>query len=198
MHYTVDYPKPFNECGVNMGAAAAPAMMIGGQLLKGSQARKAARDEAYNQSYQAETARQNAAFEADSINEAAASQAGQLRKLTKREVASSRAATAASGVALDEFSAINTDAIEAAGEEDAMTTILSGKRQAIQVRAGGADQGRTLDRGAKQSIRAGRDAMLSSLIGAGATAYSGWKGAQTPPSRGLTTGDFSRMDRGQK
>lgn len=181
-----------------MGAAAGVGLMMGGSILKGAQERKAARAQAYDQSYQAETARQNASFEADSINEAALSQASKLRKFTKREAASSRASTAASGVALDEFSAINTEAIEAAGEEDAATTILNGKRQAIQVRAGGEDQGRALDRGAKQSIRAGRDAMLSGLIGAGGAAYSGWKGAQTPPSRGLTTGDFSRMDRGQR
>jgi hypothetical protein len=173
-------------------------MMIGGQILKGAQERKAARSQAYDQSYQAETARQNANFEADSINESAIDQASKLRRLAVRESAGAKASIAASGVAMDEFSAINTDAIEAAGEEDAMTTILNGKRQAIQVRAGGEDQGRSLDRGAKQSIRAGRDAMLNGFIGAGSAAYSGWKGAQTPPSRGPTTGDFSRMDRGQK
>jgi hypothetical protein len=181
-----------------MGAAAGVGLMVGGAILKGAQARKAARNQAYDQSYQAETARQNANFEADSINESAIDQASKLRRLAVRESAGAKASIAASGVALDEFSAINTDAIEAAGEDDAMTTILNGKRQAIQVRAGGEDQGRALDRGAKQSIRSGRDAMLGSLLEAGGAAYAGWKGMQKPPSRGLTTGDFSRMDRGQK
>ncbi len=191
--------------GVSMAGMAGMAGSVGGygtliqsggQLLSGLSESKASRESAKNYAYQGELARGNAALDAASITEAAMSHASKLRRLTAREVSSSRASTAAGGVALDEFNLINTEAIDKAGEEDVTTSILQGGRQAAAALRSGEQSGRAMDQSAKQSVRKGRDAFMSSVIGAGTNLYGGWRGANKPTTP--TTGDFARMDRGQK
>lgn len=89
----------------------------------------------------------------------------QIRKATKRQVGSARAATAASGVALDEFSNIITDEIEQAGAHDEAMTLLTGRRRADAIR--------------RQSANEEREALFDAgggLLSAGASIYGGWKG----------------------
>lgn len=171
-------------------------MQVGGQLYGGYAQGKASAARAGQEAYQSAMVQANAESEAGSITDAAMQHARKLRKLTAKEVSGARAATAASGVALDEFSMINTTAIDNAGEQDAAVAILNGERQARQVLRSGSQSARALDANSQNSVRASRDAFMSGIVGAAGRAYSGWKGAQAPSS-GLTTGDFARMDRGQ-
>lgn len=171
-------------------------MQVGGQLYGGYAQGRASAERAGQDAYQAVMVNANAEADAASIKDAAAQHARKLRQLTAREVSGARAATAASGVALDEFSLINTTAIDTAGEQDAAVAILNGDRQARQVRETGQQSARALEASARGSARASRDAFMSGIVGAAGRAYSGWKGAQAPTG-GPTTGDFARMDRGQ-
>ncbi len=170
-------------------------MQMGGQLYGGYAQGRASSERAGQQAYQSEMVKANANADAESITDAALQHARKLRKLTAREVSGARASTAASGVALDEFSLINTMAIDEAGEQDAAVAILNGDRQARSVRNSGQQAARGLDIDSKNSTRASRDAFMSGIVGAAGKGYSGWKGAQNPA--GPTAGDFARMDRGQ-
>lgn len=89
----------------------------------------------------------------------------QIRKATKRQVGAARAATAAGGVALDEFSNIITNDIESAGAQDEAMTLLTGRRRADALR-----------RQADNEEDAGMFDAVGGLIGAGASIYGGWKG----------------------
>jgi hypothetical protein len=71
-------------------------------------------------------ARQDAAKEKD----AAKAHAENISRARRKQVASARAATAASGTALDEFSEINTNDIERSGALDEQMTLLTGNRRA--------------------------------------------------------------------
>jgi len=171
-------------------------MQVGGQLYGGYAQGRASAARAGQEAYQGVMAQANAESDAASITDAAMQHARKLRKLTAREVSGARASIAASGVALDEFSMINTTAIDEAGEQDAAVAILNGDRQARQVRAGGRQTAQAFEASSRDSARASRDAFMSGIVGAAGRAYSGWKGAQAP-AVGPTTGDFARMDRGQ-
>ena len=170
-------------------------MQIGGQLYGGYAQGRASAARASQEAYQGAMVQANSEADAASIADAAMQHARKLRNLTRKEVSGARAATAASGVALDEFSMINTMAIDEAGEQDAAVAILNGDRQARQVLTSGRQSARALESSSKNSARASRDAFMSGIVGAAGTAYSGWKGAQRPATP--TTGDFARMDRGQ-
>ena len=102
---------------------------------------------------------QDAAYERD----AAKAQAEQISRARRKQVASARAATAASGTKLDEFSEINTSDIEHAGASDEQMTLLSGQRRSASMLYG---QGN----GARAAALNGVGDMLS-------TGYQfGWKG----------------------
>lgn len=124
---------------------------------------------------------QNTQGKADVAGErsAAQQQAENIMRATQRQRGAARAATAASGAAVDVFSLGVEEEIQQMGEKDAAMTILGAERRAQAERIA-----------AKNRTAAG-------LFGAGESlvkiaAGSGWKGGKKP-----TTGDFSRMDRGQ-
>lgn len=101
---------------------------------------------------------QEAAYERD----AAKQQAEQIARARRKQVAAARAATAASGTALDEFSEINTSDIEQSGGLDEQMTLLNGDRRARSMTYG-----------------AGNGARAAALNGVGdvlSTGYQvGWK-----------------------
>jgi hypothetical protein len=106
-----------------------------------------------------------------SIEEEIAAQdhAKDIRRAVTRRVGEARAATAASGVKLDEFSRIITDEIEREGEQDAALTLLTGRRQA-----------RSSRRAADDTESAGLFDAAGGLIGAAGSAYGGWRGRKGP------------------
>jgi hypothetical protein len=130
-----------------------------GTSLAGGLSEMAMRD------FQADQARAEASAERDSAQQ----QARMIRRATRRESGAARAAMAASGTRLDEFSMINTNEIERLGEQDAAMTILTGNRRA-----------RTAEAQADLYGRAGRNALAGSLLDGATKAYSGWKGAKEP------------------
>lgn len=123
-------------------------------------------------------ARADAMYERD----AARQQAEMILKAGRREQGAARAATAASGVRLDEFSDIPVDEIRSAAAQDAAMTMLSGNRRA-----------RSLEFSGDAAGRAGRAGMTESLFRAGSVAYTGWKNPKrsTNPFYDGTTGDFA-------
>lgn len=109
-------------------------------------------------------------------------QAGRILRETRRRVGTARAATAASGVKLDEFSTIPERDIDAAGEADAIMTMLGARNRADSARA------------------EGRAAMLSGITKMAGTVFeadfSGWKGRKGgvvlgSQSDGFTTNPFA-------
>ena len=124
---------------------------------------------------------QASAANADAASErlSAAQHAANLRRATRREVGSARAAIAGSGTALDGFSQINTDDIERLGSQDASQAILSGELRAQDQQF----MGKMAKYG---SITKATGSLLQGA------AYSGWKGVKTPAFFDGTTGDFSQ------
>ena len=110
---------------------------------------------------QAAQMRSDAAGERDSATQ----QAQRILRETERRRGAARAATAASGAAVDQFALRNEQDIQAAGENDAAMTILSGERSA-----------RVQESGARMQRAAGLNAMGSSLF-RGAEAFKNWRGA---------------------
>lgn len=102
---------------------------------------------------------QDALYERD----AAKAQAENIVRARRKQAASARAATAAAGTKLDEFSEINTSEIEREGGNDEQMTLLSGERRASAMTYG-----------------AGNGARAAALNGVGdllSTGYQvGWKG----------------------
>lgn len=111
---------------------------------------------------QAAQAKADAAMERD----AATAQAEVILRKTERQRAAARAATAASGTRIDEFSLGVEQDILQAGEQDAAMTILSGSRR-----------GRAIVESGRQQRMAGFMEGGGSLMRA---AYSGWKGSKEP------------------
>lgn len=101
---------------------------------------------------------QDAAYEKD----AAVAQAENISRARRKQVAAARAATAASGTALDTFSEINTSEIEREGGLDEQMTLLSGDRRSRSMTYGAGN-------GARAAALNGIGDMLS-------TGYKvGWK-----------------------
>lgn len=134
----------------------AEAMMMTGQVA-GGLARSAYGDA------QNSLARADAMYEMD----AASQQAQQIMRAARRQKGAARAATAASGARIDEFSMGAEQEIEQLAQEDAAMTILSGKRKARGLEFSGA-----------AAKRAGKAELAGSLFSAASTGYSGWKGAK--------------------
>lgn len=106
--------------------------------------------------------------DADQIQAEAMDHARKIRIATRKEVGAARAATAAGGTALDEFSGIITDDIERLGAEDASMAILSGNNRARSLRLAGDMQ-----------YEAAKSRAIGGLISDAGKAYSGWKGAKS-------------------
>lgn len=134
---------------------------------------------------QGNTAQMLADADAKTAREAAMEHAANLRRATRREVGSARAATAASGAALDEFSTIITDDIERKGAVDEANAILSGERAALSAHLQGATA-----KGAAYG-----DAYGTLLKGA---AYSGWKGVKNGDESGALYSRTGEQIRGRR
>lgn len=105
------------------------------------------------------------AGDAESERAAASRQASLILKSAERTRGAARAATAASGARVDEFSLPNEDEIIRAGEVDASMALLSGERRA-----------RSLEKQASQQKQGGGMAALSSLFSIGSSYFGGnWK-----------------------
>lgn len=103
--------------------------------------------------------RQDAAFEMDAVK----ANVEQISRARKKRISEARAATAASGTALDRFSEINFRDIEEAGALDEQMTLLTGRRREQAMVYGQGD--------------AKRAAILNGIGDLMSTAYqSGWKG----------------------
>ena len=148
-------------------------MCSGAEMMMFGNTVQAVSSIAYSQA-QTEGSKADAAAERD----AASQHAEKILRATNKQRAAARAATAASGTRVDEFSLGVEQEILEAGETDAAMTILGADRRA-----------RTLRTQAKLQTAAGYGEAGGSLFRA---AYAkGWKSPKEP-----TTGDFSRMDRG--
>lgn len=107
--------------------------------------------------------------EQEALNErdAAKQHAENLVRARRKRVGEARAATAASGTALDEFASINTDEIELLGGYDEQMTLLEGQRR-----------GRSLTAGNRAAESAAAFNGIGSLM---TTGYQvGWKGKKGP------------------
>jgi hypothetical protein len=149
-------------------------MAIGGQVMSGI-------SQSAQGSAQASLARAEAMQERDT----AAQEAQMIMRAVRRQQGAARAATAASGARIDEFSMGAEDEIGQLGAQDAAMTILTGNRRA----AG-------LEFRADTARRAGRNEATASLFRATAYGISGWKGSKGPvnttnPFYDGTTGDFA-------
>ncbi|WP_439587492.1 hypothetical protein [Hydrogenophaga sp.] len=129
---------------------------------------------------------QNALAQVDAAYErdAATQQADRILRAARTQKGAARAATAASGARLDEFSLGAEHEIDTLANQDAAMTILTGGR-----RAG------TMERSGRMAKKAGDNKLNASLFRTGAQGYSNWKGAKkaatTQPFYDGTTGDFS-------
>jgi hypothetical protein len=136
----------------------AVAAMAGGKVLGGFA----------EKSYQDNLAAQSR-LDALGEKDAAQAQAERIMKAAERQRGAARAATAASGAAIDEFALGVEQEILAAGETDAAMTVLTGERRA-----------RTLNYQADMQKAAGKGALVGSLFDAAGTAFGGWKGTAKP------------------
>jgi uncharacterized protein YcaQ len=109
--------------------------------------------------------------------DAARAMVEKILRAAKKQKGAARAATAASGVRIDEFALAPEQEIEELAQEDAAMTILSGKRRADSIRLSGrmarlagGNEAAAADIRANTTLFQGADAALRGL--------SGWKGAQ--------------------
>lgn len=144
--------------GGGAGGLAGTALQVGGQLMAG----KAAGDEGR---MRRDMAYQDAAWEEDERKQ----EAEKILRAARRERGAARAATAASGTRIDEFSLAAETEIDSLAGEDAAMTILTGRRRADSMRMAG-----------DMAYKAGKNEQKASLFRAASTAYSGWKGTKGP------------------
>jgi hypothetical protein len=143
--------------------------MMAGTIMKGI-------GEYYDQRMRSELATTDALME----RQYATLQAKRILAATERQRGAARAATAASGARIDQFSLVSETDIVEAGETDAAMSILSGEMA-----------GRGLERKSRAHRRAATDAAATTLFNAyGQT--SGWKGAKGPTSSGDSAMTYSR------
>lgn len=114
----------------------------------------------------ADTQAQQMKADAAAQQDASRQQARNILRETERRRGAARAATAASGARIDEFSLANEQEILQAGETDAAMEILSGERRA-----------RGLRTGAKLARAQGLNEFGSSLFAASAS-LGAWRGAK--------------------
>lgn len=111
--------------------------------------------------------------DADAEKGAAMVRAEKIRKMTKSNAASARAALAASGVSLDSQTStmINQDILKR-GEEDAQVNINDATDTASRLRA----SARSLKSSARQAVIGGIASGVGSVLQTGAAIKSGWYG----------------------
>lgn len=107
--------------------------------------------------------------DANYTRDAGAQQAERIMRAARKEKSAARAATAASGARIDEFSTINEQAIDTGAGMDAAMAVLSGQRRA-----------RTTELSGQMSRDAGSSDLVGSMFSAGSTAWKGWKGPKKP------------------
>ena len=105
----------------------------------------------------------DAAYERD----AATQQADRILRAARTQKGAARAATAASGARIDEFSLGVEQEIDMLANQDAAMTILTGKRRSDTIQRSGA-----------MAQKAGANKFNASLFSTGAQGYSNWKGAK--------------------
>lgn len=132
--------------GVEIAALAGAALSAGSAVYQGKMKQELADEEAAN------------------LRDQAQAEAEQVRRATQRRVSSARAATAASGTELDDFSMINTNEIQQLGSEDAAMTILTGERR-----------GRTREFEGDLAYQSAKFDAIGGLMSSGARTYAGWK-----------------------
>lgn len=144
------------------GMTAGQKIMMGGQVLGG--VAKYAHGDMQNEMAKTDAAQ---------IRDSASQQAQKILRAGQRERSAARAATAASGARVDEFSMGVEREIDTLAEQDAAMAVLSGNRRA-----------RSTEFSGKMAKNAGLAGLGESLFDAGNTAYRGWKGKKDP------VGDF--------
>ncbi|CNE76655.1 hypothetical protein [Yersinia mollaretii] len=150
--------------GVEVALVASSVLAAGGAVASGQQQKKMA-------NYQAAQAEADAQAQAS----AAKVQAEKIRKAGAAQASQANAALAASGVETGEGTALRiTSGIVGDAEEDAVTTILSGRDSAARLNA----QAQADRIGGKNASTSGYISAGSSVLEGGATAYSGWKKAK--------------------
>lgn len=138
--------------------AITTAVSMAGTLAQGVAAKRAGDDQARIEENQAAQQMDQAGQEAERI-----------RKAGKRTQGAARAALAASGIRVDEGTALTIDdEIGYESELDAQMTLLTGKRGA-----------RASQFSAAQARARGSNAMTSSVLGAVSTGLQGWKGVSS-------------------
>jgi len=144
----------FSKIGSTANSTSAGQWLkMGGQAIQGVSSLTSANENA--SSLQAD---------ASSERSAAARQASLILKNANKTRGAARAATAASGARVDEFSLMNENEIMQAGQVDASMAVLSGERRA-----------RSLEQQASQQSKSGSMSMLTSLTNIGSTFMQGWK-----------------------
>jgi hypothetical protein len=146
--------------------AISAGVSAGGQLLAGRAQMKAGEAQA-----------KQAAIASAQERDVAEQEAARIRKAGDRQRGAARAQLAASGVAVNEGSSLTIeDEISQGAEMDAMNTLLTGKRRSDAQQASG-----------RQALKAGRNAMISSVLGATSTALQGWKGVSSNQAGSVRT-----------
>ncbi len=128
---------------------------------------------------QADTQAQQNKAEAAGQRDLAAQQSERVLRATARQRSAARAATAASGAKIDEFSLGVEQDIQQAGEMDAANVLLGGERTA-----------RAMEQSAKLARAQGLSNAGASLL---EVSYKGWKNPKGKPDPA-----FARMTTGNK
>ncbi len=105
--------------------------------------------------------------DARGVRQAAKGEHDAILREMSRVRSAARAATAGSGVVVDEFAMQFEDEITRGGTYDATMALLTGEQRA-----------RSMELEGRMARRAGNSAMASSLLDAGTSAVGGWKGAK--------------------
>lgn len=120
--------------------------------------------------------------DANQEEDAAKALAEKILRAASKQRGAARAATAASGVRLDEFAAAPEEEIERLAQEDAAMTILSGKRTADTIRRSG-ELKRMAGENYLSASGTRADTTLFQGINQAARGLSGWRGIQGAPSK---------------
>ncbi|MBZ7205926.1 hypothetical protein FMK66_00320 [Klebsiella michiganensis] len=147
--------------GVEIALVASSVLAAGGAVASGQQQKKMA-------NYQAAQAE----ADAEASKAAAKVEAERIRKAGRQQAAAANAAMAASGVETGEGTALRvTSGITGDAEQDAYQTIFNGINTSNRLRS----QAQADRISGSNAATAGYINAGSSLLSAGATAYSGWK-----------------------
>ena len=174
--------------GVSTGImmALSTGLSVVGQIQQGNANAASANQNAANADAQAAQLDRQAELDriqAQRETVAATEEAKRIRKAGDKQAAASRAALAASGIMVDQGSSINiNEDITGGAESDAMNTLLTGERKAKAYTTSADETNRSAGNARSQASQyrsAASSAKTSSLLSAGATALTGWRGVKT-------------------